>query len=35
MLITVEYDSTADSSTLPTETVTITGLNASINYVQA
>lgn len=35
MLITVEYVSTADSSTLPTETVTITGLNASINYVQA
>ena len=35
MLITVEYVSTADSSTLPLETVTITGLNASINYVQA
>ena len=35
MVITVEYKPEADVSTLPETTVTITGLNASINYVQA
>lgn len=34
LVLSVEYLSTADASTLPTEKVTVSGLTATINYVQ-
>ena len=35
MMLSIEYLSTADASTLPSTTVTVSGLSATINYVQA